>query len=131
MKNRALVLCFVLAYAISRAFMLLVALSAQGVIQADAPYALYYLASFGPALVALVVTGLTEGGAGVRSLLGHLVIWRVPLRYYASAVAAPIALFGLAVLVNRVVAGTWPDLSLLGQIDYMPYLGIPGVLGLW
>jgi membrane protease YdiL (CAAX protease family) len=130
-KNRALVAYFVLAYAISWTFMLPVALSARGVITANVPYALYYLAPFGPALSALIVTGLTAGRAGLRSLLGRLLKWRVPFRYYAFAVFAPIALFGVAVLANRVITGAWPDLSLLGQIDYVPYLGIPGVLGLW
>jgi len=131
MKNRSLVIYFILAYAISWAFMLPVALSTRGIIKANVPHALYYLASFGPALSALIVTGLTEGRVGLRSLLSRLLKWRVPFRYYAFAVFAPIALFGLAVLANRVIAGPWPDLSLLGQIDYMPYLGIPGVLGLW
>lgn len=131
MRDRALVIYFVLAYAISWAFMLPVALSAQGLIKAQVPYALYYLASFGPALAALIVTGFTGGRAGLRSLLRRLLIWRVPFRYYAFAVFAPITLFVLAVLLNRIIAGEWPDLSLLGQIDYVPYLGVLGVLGLW
>ena len=130
MKNRALVVHFVLAYAISWTFMLPVALSAQGIITANVPYALYYLASFGPALSALIVTGLTAGRAGLRSLLGRLLKWRVAIpllrvRNLRLRVVWP----GRA--DNRVIAGAWPDLRLLGQIDYVPYLGIPGVLGLW
>jgi hypothetical protein len=92
MKNRALVVYFVLAYAISWTFMLPVALSARGIITANVPYALYYLASFGPALSALIVTGLTAGRTGLRSLLGRLLKWRVPFRYYVFAVFSPIAL---------------------------------------
>src|SRR5512134_1871958 len=119
MKDRALVVYFVLAYAISWTFMLPVALSAQGLIEAQVPYALYYLASFGPALAALSVTAVTHGSEGVGCLLKRLLKWRVGLVYYAAAVLAPIALFAVAVLANRVIAGAWPDLSLLGQIDYM------------
>lgn len=131
MKDRALVIYFVLSYAISWAFMVPVALSAQGLIGAQVPYALYYLASFGPALAALIVTALTLGSKGVGNLLKRLLKWRVGWGYYAFAVLAPIALFAIAALLNRVISGAWPDLSLLGQIDYVPYLGIPGVLGLW
>ncbi len=131
MRDRSLVVYFVLAYTISWAFMVPVALSAQGVIAAEVPYALYYLASFGPALSALIVTGWVGGRPGLRSLLSRLVKWRVEPRYYAFAVLAPIALFAIAALLNRVISGVWPDLGLLGQIDYVPHLGIPGVLGLW
>jgi membrane protease YdiL (CAAX protease family) len=131
MKRRVLVIYFVLAYAISWACMLPVALSAQGIIFQSVPYALYYLASFGPALSAVIVTGATKGRPGLLSLLSRLWKWRVDFRYYAFAVLAPIALFGVAVLANRVVTGAWPDLNLLGQADYVPYLGIPGVVVLW
>jgi membrane protease YdiL (CAAX protease family) len=131
MKDRSLVIYFVLTYTISWAFMLPVALSAQGLISQNVPYALYYLGSFGPALSAIIVTGATQGRLGLRSLLSRLWKWRVGWRYYAFAVLGPIGLFAVAVLANRVIAGAWPDLSLLGQIDYLPYLGIPGVLGVW
>ena len=40
-------------------------------------------------------------------------------------------LFVIAVLANRIIAGTWPDFTLLGEIDYLPSPGIAGVLILW
>jgi membrane protease YdiL (CAAX protease family) len=55
----------------------------------------------------------------------------VGVRYYVLAVLAPIGLFALAYLLNRVVAGEWSNLRLLGEADYLPYLGPLGVLGLW
>jgi membrane protease YdiL (CAAX protease family) len=129
--QRALVVYFVLAYLISWAVMVPVALSARGIIKQEIPPALYYLASFGPALAALIVTALAEGGRGVRTLLARLLKWRVGLEYYLFSLFAPVALFGVAVLANRILRGAWPDLSQLGRIDYLPYLGAPGVLGLW
>jgi membrane protease YdiL (CAAX protease family) len=111
--------------------MIPVALTAQGLGQWKAPYALYYFASFGPMASALIVAAVTEGQAGIRKLLSQLVRWRVGFRYYAFAILVPTGLFALASIVNRVLIGEWPDFRLLGQIDYMPYLGIPGVLGLW
>jgi uncharacterized protein len=130
-KDRPLVIYFVLAYAFSWAFMVPVALSAQGLIGIKVPYALYYLASFGPALAAIVVTAFTQGFAGVTSLLKRLLKWRVGFRYYAFAILAPVGLFVVAVLLNRIVSGAWPDLGRLGEVDYLPYLGVAGVLCLW
>lgn len=131
LKRNSLVLYFILAYGISWAFMLPVAASAQGLLRPPVPYALYYLASMGPMASALIVTAMTEGRKGLRDLLGGLLKWRVGVGYFAFCVLAPIGLFVLAVLVERIFTGTWPDLSPLGQIDYLPYLGIPGVLGVW
>jgi uncharacterized protein len=130
-KRHSLVVYFILAYAISWAFMLPVAASVQGLVKLRIPPALYYLASFGPMSAALIVTGLTEGRQGIRRLLGGLRKWRVGLGYYAFSILAPIALFALAVLASRAMTGNWPDLSLLGKADYLPYLGAPGVLALW
>ena len=39
----------------------------------------------GPFLAAFIVTGLTEGRAGVRRLVGRIVFWRVGLRWYLFA----------------------------------------------
>lgn len=52
-------------------------------------------------------------------------------RYYAFAVLGPLVLFTAALLINRTIAGTWSDLSLLGQPDYLPYIGPLGFFGLW
>jgi len=91
----------------------------------------HYLGAFGPILAAFIVTVLTEGLAGMRSLVSRWFKWRVDFRYYAFAVLAPIAFFTLAVLINRVASGAWSDLSLLGEADYLPYLGPLGALLLW
>ena len=64
-------------------------------------------------------------------LFRRVVKWRVEFSYYVFAVLVPVVLFLLAVLANRIVTGGWPDLSLLGQPDYLPYIGPVGVLGLW
>jgi len=131
LNRNSLWLYFVLAYAISWSCMIPVALSAQGLVKWQVPYAFYYLASFGPMLSALLITGKTEGTAGIRRLLGRLLIWRVGSGYLAFTLLAPFALFVLAVILNRLVLGSWPDLSLLGRADYLPYLGPLGVFGVW
>ena len=130
-KRHALILYFVLTYIISWSFMIPVALSVQGVVSWEIPPSLYYFASFGPMIAALIVTAITEGGKGVRHLLGRLLIWRVGLRYYVFAILVPIGLFALAVIVNLIITGEWSDLRMLGEVDYLPYLTPLGVLGVW
>jgi membrane protease YdiL (CAAX protease family) len=131
LKKNTLLTYFVLAYAISWAVWIPIAFTAQGWVNWHAPYALYYVGSFGPMASALIVTAATEGRHGIRKLLGKLLKWRVGFGYYAFAVLAPIGLFAVALLANRMVMGTWSDLRLLGEADYLPYLGPLGVLGLW
>jgi membrane protease YdiL (CAAX protease family) len=131
LKRNPLVSYFILTYAVSWTVWLPVLASAQGWVAWNVPYALYYFGSFGPLVAALIITAITDGRAGLRNLLGRILKWRVELRYYAFVVLAPVALFVLATLVNRAISGAWPDLSLLGQVDYLPYLGPLGVLGLW
>lgn len=47
------------------------------------------LAGYGPALAAVIVTALTLGRAGLRSLGRRLLTWRVGLRWYAAALLIP------------------------------------------
>jgi membrane protease YdiL (CAAX protease family) len=130
-KQNPLVFYFVITYLISWTIWSPIVASAQGWVNWNVPYALYYFGSFGPLLSALIVTALTEGGAGVRDLFRRVFKFRVEFRYYAFAVLVPIGLFALAYLANFVVTGSWSDLGLLGNADYLPYLGPLGVLGLW
>lgn len=131
LKQNPLVSYFILTYAISWTIWFPVLASARGWINWDVPYALYYFGSFGPLIAALTVTALTEGWAGVHILFRRIIKWRVEIQYYAFAILAPVALFIIAVLVNRAITSAWSDLKLLGQADYLPYLGPFGVLGLW
>lgn len=130
-KRHSLLLYFTLTYLISWSFMIPVALSHRGWVSWSVPYGFYYLASYGPLISAIIVTGLTDGWQGIRSLLGRIVKWRVPFRYYAFAILGPFGLFILAVLANRLITGAWPDLRLLGYADYLPYLTPVGALLVW
>ena len=70
----------------------------------------------GPTLAALIMTAVTEGRAGLRRLLGRLVLWRVGVRWYLFAlVGVPlIMLLGFMVYVMAP-----PDLGALGGPAYM------------
>jgi len=130
-KTHSLLVYFVLAYVVTWSFHIPLVLSKRGLIEIQIPMAIHYLGAFGPMIAALLLTSLTQGIAGVRALLSRWFKWRVKARYYAFAILGPLGLFILAVLINRVVAGTWADLSLLGEADYLPFLTPLGTLLLW
>ena len=130
-KQHSVLAYFVLAYAISWAIELPLAASAHGWLHTPVPLALHYLASFGPMLSALIVTAATEGSDGIRQLLAGLLKWRVGLGWILFATLSPITLFAMAAIVGYATNGTWPDLALLGEVDYLPYLGIVGAFILW
>ena len=131
-KEYPLVVYFILAYVITWIIVLPVVASAQGFISVPTSlYALHYLSAYGPLLAAVIVTGITDGGDGLRELLGRMIKWRVGLGWVLVAALSPLVLFGLAALiVLAVVGGAPPDLSLAGQVNFLPYLGI-GALVLW
>ncbi len=131
MRKNSVLVYFFLAYAVTWSIEIPIALSVQGIVDARFPYAVHYFASFGPTVAALIVAAVTEGGAGISRLWAGLVRWRVGIRYWLFAVALPVVFFALSALLARLMQGAWPDFALLGQTDYLPYLGIPGALAVW
>lgn len=130
LRRNALTAFFVLAILLSWSIYLPLVLVRQGWTHAQLPYSLHYFASFGPMLAGLIMTAVTAGREGLRELWSRITKWRVGWPYVAFAILSPIALFILAALVIRVLQGEWPDLRLLGQANYLPYLGW-GVLPIW
>ena len=130
-KRHRVIAYFTLAYAISWAIELPLAAVAQGWLHAPVPFRLHYLAAFGPMLSALLVTAATQGRTGIRQLLAGLLKWRVGLGWILFAALSPIALFAVAAAVGYATHGTGPDLSLFGEVDYLPYLSAGGAFLLW
>lgn len=128
-KSDSLAMFFVLAYAFSWAVEIPLALKAQGVIAIPIPFALHYLAAFGPLLAAFVMTWLTAGGDGLRELGGRMFKWRVRPGWWLVALA-PLLAYALAAVVLWLIQGHGPDIGILGQIDFLPNLGL-GALLLW
>lgn len=119
---------FLLAWLISWTFMVPLALAHHGLV-APLPGWLHYLSAYGPLLSALLVTALAEGAAGVRAWGSRLSRWRAGAGAWMLALS-PLPLFGLAACAERVARGTWPDLGLLGRINFLPDLGA-WALPLW
>ena len=122
---------FILAYAITWAFEIPLAATGQGWIESEIPFAIHYLGGFGPMLAATIVTATVQGRRGLRDLFGGLLKWRVGTRWLLFCFLSPFAMFALAAVLTRATSGGWPNLSLLGEVDYLPYLGIPGAVVLW
>jgi uncharacterized protein len=131
MRRHAVVSFYVIAYLVAWSFEIPLALSHQGIIAAQIPGWLHYFAALGPLSAALIMTALTAGRAGLRNLIARIFKWRVDFRYYAFAVLVPFGLFAIACLINRMTTGGWPNLALLGEVDYLPYLTPFGALGIW
>ena len=113
---------FVLAWAFSWVFMVPLALAKHGVLP-PLPGWLHYLSAYGPLVAALLVAASTEGRAGLRALGTRLTRWRAGTAWWALAVS-PILLYLVAAVAERITQGAWPDARQLGQLNFLPYVGI-------
>lgn len=121
---------WVITLAISWLIWLPLIAQAQGWENLNAPFALHYLGAFGPMLAAIVMTWIVGRRAGLSELWSRIVRWRAGWVGWLAAVGSPVALFVFAAIVSVAMGNPLPDLALLGQVNYLPYLGL-GVLPLW
>ncbi len=112
----------ILVYGLTWPAMILDALGSHGLLPFRVPrLALGLLMAYQPTVAALIVTAAASGKAGVRALLGRLLVWRVGVGWYA------IAILGFAVLCLLVVnlAGWFggPDLPTLSS-EFTRFTGL-------
>ena len=122
--GRALVAFFVLAYALSWAWVIPLAVTHQ-VVERGQGWPTHYPALFGPAVAAFLVVAATTGRRGIAELLRRMVWWQVGWRWWLVALS-PLAFLGIAVL------GAWASgLSLPHLADFGLYSGVPaaGLVG--
>jgi membrane protease YdiL (CAAX protease family) len=106
---------FVIAFAFAWLFWGLQLLGVWGVIP-TLP-GLTGIATLGPLVAAVVVTAQEGGRAGLRSLLGRVVRWRVAPVWYAVALLGPLVLTLGAIALHVALGGQPPDLgSLIGVL---------------
>ena len=123
-KEHPIITYFILAYAISWIIVAPLVASAQGFIDVSVPFALHYLNDYAPLSAAIITTAIANRTEGLRELFQRMMKWRVGLGWVLVAAFSPLALFGIA--TGMVIVGMGeepPDLSLLGSITYLPYLG--------
>ncbi len=94
------------------------------------------VAPFGPFLAALTILMLTEGKSGVVGLFRRMGRWRVNVIWYVVALATPLVLSAMAVIINLAL-GAEVQLS-TANIDRLDVLTtfamvllIPGFAGAW
>jgi uncharacterized protein len=83
----------------------------------------------GPFLAAFVMTGVTEGRAGVRRLLRKIVLWRVGLRWYLfTFLGFPVILALGTIVVPGNLASFKPTDPLPLLISFLPFFIYPALI---
>lgn len=129
-RQNPLLAYFIIAFIFSWTIYFSLVAMQHGWTDTQISYSIHYIASFGPTIAALIVTALTTGKDGLLELWSHITKWRVGWGYAAFTFLSPIVIFLIAIIIVRLIKGEWPDLRLLGQANYLPYLGW-GVLPVW
>jgi membrane protease YdiL (CAAX protease family) len=117
----------IIAYAISWAIEIPLALKAQGIISVDIPFAMHYFAAGGPLIAAILLTWRENGSPGLKNLLERTLRWRVEPIWWLVALS-PILILLLVTLFASYVRGTSPDFQFLNHFDFLPDIGIAAVL---
>ena len=102
---------FVIAFAFTWFFWGLDVLGVRDVIPALP--GLTVVGTFGPLVAAVIVTAQESGRAGLRSLLGRVVRWRVAPIWYAVAILGPLVITLGAIALHVALGGQPPSLGLL------------------
>ncbi|HEV2122645.1 MAG TPA: type II CAAX endopeptidase family protein [Chloroflexota bacterium] len=110
---------FMLAFAFTWALWVPAALEARGLIS-PLPRPATFLGAFGPLAAAVVVTVQEGGRAGLSSLLGRVVRWRVAPVWYVVAILGPLVIMLGAIALHMALGGQPPSLGLL--IGVLPTL---------
>jgi uncharacterized protein len=124
---------FVLAFVFTWALWVPAALEARDLIS-PLPVPAGFLGVFGPMVAAIVVTALEGGRAGLRSLLGRVVRWRVAPIWYAVAILGPLVLTLGAIALHVLLGGQPPSIGLLIRtlptlVIYIVYMMLIVALG--
>lgn len=126
---RHLLAYFILAYAISWAIGIPLALAKQGMIKPIIPQWFHYFVAYGPMLSALIVTWATQGQQGLKELWQRITKWRVRGFWWLAALSPLIIGFGILLAMN-VLTNNKISLSELGEVPFLPPIGI-GALFVW
>ena len=77
----------------------------------------------------IILVQTVNGRVYVQYLLARVLKCRVPFRYYAFTVQMVLGLFAAPCLLNRFTTGSWPNVALFGEVDYLPHLTPISALG--
>jgi membrane protease YdiL (CAAX protease family) len=109
---------FAIAYLFAWLIEVPIALSVQGILPFTVPKTAVAIgiiaATFGPAVAAFIMTGVTEGRSGIVHLLRRCILWKVGIQWYLFVlVGVPI----IIILGTIVVPGAWQSFDpILGPL---------------
>jgi membrane protease YdiL (CAAX protease family) len=125
-RRHPVVSFFVLAYGLSWAYW--IPLAVAGVRTAPGSTSTHEPGLLGPALAAFIMTGLTQGTAGVVALAKRLVLISRPTSRFFFYSLSPLIFLGLAIVVAIVMHAPLPAWSEFAIYSGLPPLGLPAVL---
>ncbi len=120
---------FLIAYAFSWLIGGLLIADYHGVVRV--PKALHYISAFGPTVAAVMVTMFIGGRGGLSELWQRIIRANVSFRWWLIAIGTPLLLGLGAVLLYRLSNNALPELTLLGEVDYLGNVGVLAALALW
>lgn len=100
-----LLVFFALSYVVTWTFYF----AASGVSSPVPRGLLFLLGTFTPGFVALSLTAWAKGRAGVADLLGRLVDWEHPARWFVFAAGYMTAVKLIVAVAHRMIFGAWPS----------------------
>jgi uncharacterized protein len=107
-----------LVFALTWAFQIPWIASTEGWLQFDFPFPLLFVMGWMPGLAAILVTSAISGRAGIRALLGRMLIWRLGLGWYLVPILGSAALWTAALALDPLIGGTGITLPTL-SIDLL------------
>ncbi len=87
------------------------------------PFALHYLAGYGPLVATLLLTARNGGWPASQALFGKMVRWRVQAGWWLVAFS-PLLFYGLLTVVIAWWQGQPPSFGELGELNFLPDLGL-------
>jgi membrane protease YdiL (CAAX protease family) len=130
-RQNSILSYILLAYGITWMIALPLVLSYHGLIAIEVPFALHYILPFGPLLSALIVTLVVRGSDGFREILSRMSKWKVKPIWFLIALFSVWILYLVSGAIVVSMGQPWPDLSLFGDVLYLPYLTFAGAWLLW
>jgi membrane protease YdiL (CAAX protease family) len=123
LRRHPVISYFVIAFAVSWAIWIPMALANVRVIQAS-PWPTHVPGMIGPIVAAFLTSAIVGGGARVKDLVSRMGRWHVAGRWYLVALS-PLAFFAIAAVAMVASGRGWPALGELGKFSGLPVVAAP------
>jgi membrane protease YdiL (CAAX protease family) len=118
MRQHPLFFFFLMAYAFSWIMLIPSVLSVWGILKGDFTFTLILSIYVGPTLAAFIMTGITEGKAGVRRLRNRIEQWRAGWQWYLFILLGLPALLLLGIIIQPGALASFQGLRPVLLVSY-------------